>query len=1344
MSHEGDVSTRGRWSGVGPAPGDSTTLGDNQGVYGVHAVLMRTGRVLLWSGRAETAAYLYRSWSFDPSGWSPPSAPPAVEGRWFLSRFDPGGASSSPPGPPPRWSDDRYIDLFCSHHVVLEDGRVLVVGGAGGAAEGDARGNRAVFVYDIGAERWDKGPHLLNHGRWYPTAVTLADGRVAVFSGRGTGTDPVEPAEVLGLPDLQPATVSGSNRRLYIYPGLMLVRGGRIFYVPTAWEYEGAATAADAVAGQGPTGSFQLTAPTQGTWVNYTDPANPAQPLLPANPLREEGTFVLLPPAQAGRVMIIGGGHAHPHARDSAATQDAAAQLGSCEILETQGPSPRWAPVGRMRRPRSSPHVLLLPDGKVLLLGGHDGVKRNHANDQNRAELFDPSVPFDPANPSAAFTDVGEMHASRNYHAAALLLADARVLVAGGEDNQHHGGNQKTLEVYEPPYCHQGTRPDISAVRATAGPDDHIRYGGEFVIESPQAATISRVVLIRPAAPTHHTDTEQRYVPLNFRQDDPSSNELRVSVVSDPTVAPPGWYLLFIVDSAGRPCNRATFVRLSHRHCRLVADRSTFSVLEAEAASGPIPGSLFVYVDGFLPAELGILSCTPSASQLAAWAPQLSFYEGPSQDARIVATPTHLHCEDGALPAGRRQRFTFEYSVTFADLGAFPSGTTEVREVEVRSALGAYRCAGRVRLTRQPNPYLLDGPVHWLATDVRVFKLRAGESRFGITLDATNPNPLQFIQDLMAAFDANPALLSHPYTTISEDQATSRLQLSQFEAGTRVFNFAVARVRYRALTLSATNVRVFFRLFTTAATNLDFDLGTTYRRHEAGANIAPLLGVQGTEVVTIPFFASPRVSPTTQSMRSQTDPPNVKTLPPDPSGQEVRRYFGAWLDFNQPDGEFPRYPGAHPGPYNAADLVSIPDLIRGRHQCLVAEIVFPPDPTPPGANPANEDNLAQRNLAIEGSDNPGEANGHTVALTFDIKPTWSVHRAARGAPAPDLVGEIALVHQPDDEHGHGQPRGATAAGRGDGKRHGGEHEEHGGEHGGGGVPPTVGLPPLALGDRAHAKGLLALEPVGVAYRPGEHEHRVPPEFNVLTPDELMILWDEVPREAVAELYIPWIRAEDILALARLRDLTPPIQVVDDHTVSFPVADVSHIPIPAIGEENLAALLTVALPRTVRVGEVYRVVVKQVSHLEQRVVGTFELRIPVNRRSDQLAGEQDTLAVMGYITRRLPEADRWKPVLERYLRVVSGRVGGFGGDPDAVKPSLEGHRPRPTEEGPPWAPRCPDMRDLARCLLKWCPPLRIGVDVFCRLAEAAGRCLDLSAGDRDYHHHGQADHEERPG
>lgn len=1312
MGHEADFATKGRWSDEVTAPGDGPVLGDNQGVYGVHMVLLRTGRVLLWSGRVEGAGYIYRSWTFDPTGWSPPDPPPAVEGRWFLNRFDPGGANASPPGPWPTWADDNNIDLFCAHQVTLEDGRVLVLGGAGGVGEGDARGNKAVFLYDPIAERWDKGPHLMNEGRWYPTAVTLPDARVAVFSGRATGPGIAAGAEVLGAPSLHPATISGGNRQLYIYPGLMLVRGGRIYYVPTAWQYEGAGTDINTVlATQGPTGSFEMTGAASGVWQNYTAPAT-TQPLRPVNSLREEGTFVLLPPAQAGRVMVIGGGWAvgsNLHASSDAV---------SCEILETQGGAPRWVPGGRMRRPRVNVHAVLLPDGKVLIAGGHNNEKRNHTTDQVRAELFDPTVPFDPANPSAAFTDVGEMHTSRNYHATAVLLPDARVLFAGGEDNQHFGGNQTSLEIYEPPYCHNGPRPQITAVRDTGGPNDHIGYGGGFVVQmadAAQAAATAQVVLMRPGAPTHHTDTEQRHVPLSFTV---AADELRVTALNDPSVAPPGWYMLFTVDSAGRPCERASWVHLSNKRCHLVTDRSTLSYQELEAAAGStIPDAVYVSVDGFLPSELGITSSTPSAAQLAAWAPMVGAFEGATAETRVVVTPTALHCEDPVLPPDRRQRFTFEYSLSVTDLAAFPPGATEVRHLDLRTTHHGYHCHGRIRLVRQPNPYLLDGPVSWLATDVRVFKLRAGESRFGVTLDAVNPDPVQFIRDVTTAFDANPALDSHPYTTISEDPNVSKLQWATNEGGARVFNFAVARMRYRALTLDAVNVRAFFRLFTVTATNLDFDPATTYRRAAPATGVVPLLGIRGTEVVTIPFFATPRVDTTAVSMATQEDNANRKTLPASPSGQEQRRYFGAWLDFNQTEARFPRYPGLDDGPYTSG-MLPIAELIKGRHQCVVAEIEFPNDPTPLNANPASEDNLSQRNLAIEGSDNPGGAGGHTVALSFDIAPTWSAESARKALAEVrdmDLTHAHAAPVAPAEERPRTRPRPRKAVAAHD--------HDHDHEHTHEAVHEAVAVAPrrdFALGDRVGGDDLFALEPVGRAHQPREHDHASPPDFRVFVPDELMILWGELPLDSRVELFLPSVSADHVVRLAEMRDGRRWFERVDDHTVSWAVGDASHVPLPVITGDNVAALLTVRLPDSVRVGEEYRVVVKQVSHLQQRVVGSFELRIPVGVGGDFLSAAQDDLAVLAYVGGRLPETDRWKPIFDRTLDVLRGRVRDFGGDPEAVKPSLEGHgggRPGLHEECPP---RRPGLDDLVRCAVAWCPPLRLVLRTVGRLAtKAAG-------------------------
>src|SRR5262245_5972169 len=206
--------TQGVWLGVVQAPGDSRDIGDNIGTYALHATLLRNGRVLMWSGLTEGSGYLYKSWAWDP-------AEPIANaiGRWFIPDFDPdlGGPLASPPHAEPGWDDDHQIDMFCSHHAVLEAGRVLGIGGAGQTSEQSSTGNAALHIYDTGANRWSKLPTSMAAQRWYPTGVTMPDGRVLVFSGNST-SEIAQSVEIVGR-DLVPRVVSGGDRRIYIFPG---------------------------------------------------------------------------------------------------------------------------------------------------------------------------------------------------------------------------------------------------------------------------------------------------------------------------------------------------------------------------------------------------------------------------------------------------------------------------------------------------------------------------------------------------------------------------------------------------------------------------------------------------------------------------------------------------------------------------------------------------------------------------------------------------------------------------------------------------------------------------------------------------------------------------------------------------------------------------------------------------------------------------------------------------------------------------------------------------------------------------------------------------------------------
>lgn len=280
-----------------------------------------------------------------------------------------------------------------------------------------------------------------------------------------------------------------------------------------------------------------------------------------------------------------------------------------------------------------------------------------------------------------------------------------------------------------------------------------------------------------------------------------------------------------------------------------------------------------------------------------------------------------------------------------------------------------------ILLVNEPNPGFSNGATSWLSIDLRVFSILQYESRFNASLGG---GPNQFIQNAIANLTAGKGTTASgdTFETLPVDEEPNVFVYpTTFVGGSQVpvFNFAVARVRYRGLSVDATDVRVFFRTFQAQSTDTTYDQSTTYRRltnHETPPQPIPVLGVKASEFVTIPFFAASRIdttTPTGQDMSWQADDPNIQTIPHDPTGAEVDAYFGCWLDLNQQVKVIPTkfQQGNLDGPWNPNLLGPIQQaIIRAPHQCLVAELALDPsDPQiPPDASPGNTDKLAQRNL----------------------------------------------------------------------------------------------------------------------------------------------------------------------------------------------------------------------------------------------------------------------------------------------------------------------------------------------------------------------------------------------
>jgi hypothetical protein len=603
------------------------------------------------------------------------------------------------------------------------------------------------------------------------------------------------------------------------------------------------------------------------------------------------------------------------------------------------------------------------------------------------------------------------------------------------------------------------------------------------------------------------------------------------------------------------------------------------------------------------------------------------------------------------------QRFTWTCDLVFANTDSFTAENLGVTMAASITSTSGVTVIGEsvITLTTQPNPYEIDGPTSWLSVDLQVFQVRRGEhlpSTPGIKLTGS---PNDFIHDLLGNTGGGyndpsvPRAPDHPFDrdlVANEDKSVVTLagSVSIGPFSIEVYNFAVARVRYRALTTPASNVRCFFRLFQAATTSTDFQPTTTYATGGIGTTKVPLLGVVNGEVVGIPCFAAPRINPNNPNgLNAQTDPDNVGPLggaiPPDPTGNEIQVYFGCWLDINQntPQLPDPNVAASAAGPY--VPKQSIQQTIRSQHQCLVAEInLDPPEPQiVPGTIPAVSDKLAQRNLNIVGVASP-----HQVPQTFDIKPT-------------------------------------TAS--------------------------------LAAGEK---------------------------------PDELLIDWGNVPAATRASIYLPGISAKTILDMANSLYTRHGLSSSDDNTLTCKARGTTYVPIPPGVGSNYAGLLTVNLPATVTRGQEFKVITRQITNISaerpggvillkakqgapsediiewRRVLGTFQISIPVETRAELLRPEERLFSVLLWIAEAIPKQSRWYPVFVRYLDQIAGRVSALGGDPTQILPSSSGDGGRP-------CPREPERREERLHFTG-----KIAGLIFDRFGDFEGFLLDTEEGERVYH------------
>jgi hypothetical protein len=387
---------------------------------------------------------------------------------------------------------------FCAGNVQLPDGRIMTVGGYGITTTGQL-GLVDTDIFDPATQTWTRVANM-HLPRWYPDLVELSDGRYVAISGNSAGTNTWADTPEVYDPAANTWTLLSNVNTSQVheeeYPFSYLAPSGKVFTIGPSEDV-----------------SYFLDVNNQ-TWtpVGSSGIAN--------------GSAVMYRP---GKILYSGG--------SASVVNTTPAQSGAATI-DLNAPTPTWQSAAPMNYARVYHTLVMLADGRVLAVGGEQTSDQTNATSGVLpSEIWDPNT--------GQWTVAPAMAAARNYHSTAILMPDGTVLVAGGGHDESNGGEgQYSAQVYSPSYLFQGSRPTITSAPAS------VTYGSAMTISTPDASSISAVNLVSLGADTHQADMNQHFVPLSFTA---NSGSLSVQAPSSGALAPPGYYMLFIVNSAGVP-----------------------------------------------------------------------------------------------------------------------------------------------------------------------------------------------------------------------------------------------------------------------------------------------------------------------------------------------------------------------------------------------------------------------------------------------------------------------------------------------------------------------------------------------------------------------------------------------------------------------------------------------------------------------------------------------------------------------------------------------------------------------------------------------------------------------
>lgn len=499
-----EAGNRGPWTSVGEinvsSGGGYVPPPNGKGKWGptinfplvpvAASVQPNTGKVVVWSA------------------WSPSEFSQNL-GQTVTALYDPATKKVTP-----RVVSNTGHDMFCPGISMDVNGRTIVTGGDSA---------KKTSIYNPATDSWSSAPDMIL-ARGYQSSATCSDGRIFTIGGSWSGPLGGKNGEIYSPTANTWTMLNGCP----VAPMLTNDAGGVWRGDNHGWLF-----------GWKDGSVFQAGPSKAMNWYGTNGGGSQTAAGTRANDIDSMCGSAIMYDAVAGKILTVGGS---PNYQDAGATT--AAHL---ITIGNPNTTPQVTTLNGMSFPRIFHNAVVLPDGKVFVVGGQAiGSPFVDSNVEFTPEMWDPQT--------NQFTQLVPNSTPRVYHSFALLLQDATVISGGGGLCGTCSTNHYDAQIYTPQYLlnsdgSPAARPSITSVSSNnVVPGDTVTVGTNTAVAS--------MSLVRYGSSTHTVNTDQRRIALTITS--VGTNSYRFTIPGDYGIALPGYWMLFAMDANGRPSVAST------------------------------------------------------------------------------------------------------------------------------------------------------------------------------------------------------------------------------------------------------------------------------------------------------------------------------------------------------------------------------------------------------------------------------------------------------------------------------------------------------------------------------------------------------------------------------------------------------------------------------------------------------------------------------------------------------------------------------------------------------------------------------------------------------------------